>query len=685
MTTHRTAHRLLLPLITLLLFLSGCGTYYIDANLPRQPRFHNWWNFYELGTEFLKEGKVREARLYFEICLGIRRGAKFGFDRDMWRARTYGLHFIEGFFPNRELGVCLYQLGETGKAVSFLEKSLSQTPSGRAKFYINRARKELLAGKVVAPPAIEFDAKSRVVWTRQRSRRLSGISAGNAFVRDISINGTARFIELAEKRKPFEESIALREGPNTVSVEARDLLGQATTKEISWVADWHPPELIVKAMRQQGGNWIVDAVCSDDNGITGVTLDGEPRFNAAAGAPLRKRVNVAVQLTAGQRVTMKAVDVAGNELQTVLSPQALRTRIAAVNVLCEVAMAPHADGMTDIAMPILGDIAQAPAEDTTKPTLELKGVTSGNIYVEELNLRGGAKDRGGLAAIQVNGQDVLDAEDRGALTAFFSRRIPLKMGPNSVSISVQDAKGNKLERTLKLVRKKPEYLHDKYRLTIGIPPLLSEEAVQLSRVVKRHMEEELLEQPIRFRFLEHDDGWEPILRKQGISLSDLSDPSTARKLAEAMPVDMFLMSSLMRDGAGITVCARIVETGRGEIMFVEDIYSEAIKTELSRQIEGLVMKIERGFPLIDGRVLETGRGKATVDRGKTHGVRTHCRFLVIEQSKGPAESSPGNVCKSGSDFVELNAYRVADENSSVRVKPKSAGNMVKNGHPVYAR
>ena len=336
-------------------------------------------------------------------------------------------------------------------------------------------------------------------------------------------------------------------------------------------------------------------------------------------------------------------------------------------------------------MPILADIAQAPAEDTAKPVLQLKGVTSGDVYVEELNLRGGVKDQSGLAAVTINGQNVLDPEDKGALTAFFSRRLPLKMGANSVTITVEDSKGNKLEKTLKLVRKKPEYLLDKYRLAVGIPPLLSEEAAQLSRIVKREMEDELVHQPIRFRFLEHDDGWETVLRRHRISLSDLSDPSTARKLAEAMPVDMFFMSSLMRDGAGITVCAKIVETSKGQIMFVEDIYSEALKTELSRQIAGLVMKIENGFPLVDGQVVDTGRGKATIDRGKTHGVRPHSRFLVIEQTDGPPESAPGTVCKSGSDFVELNAYRVETDNSATRVEPSSANRLIKHGHPVYAR
>ena len=36
---------------------------------------------------------------------------------------------------------------------------------------------------------------------------------------------------------------------------------------------------------------------------------------------------------------MKAVDVAGNELETVLSQRALQTELASAGVLCEIAMA----------------------------------------------------------------------------------------------------------------------------------------------------------------------------------------------------------------------------------------------------------------------------------------------------------------------------------------------------------
>ena len=100
---------------------------------------HNWWNYYARGTYLFRQGRTEEAQADFQRCLGLIPGAKFGNARDMWRARTYGLHFVEGYFPNRELGICLLERNDISQAVHFLETSLRQEPSGRAKHYFNLA------------------------------------------------------------------------------------------------------------------------------------------------------------------------------------------------------------------------------------------------------------------------------------------------------------------------------------------------------------------------------------------------------------------------------------------------------------------------------------------------------------------------------------------------------------------
>jgi curli biogenesis system outer membrane secretion channel CsgG len=51
--------------------------------------------------------------------------------------RTYGMHSIE-YFPHRELGICLYQLGDMEGARQELQISMKMEPSDRAQEYLNQ-------------------------------------------------------------------------------------------------------------------------------------------------------------------------------------------------------------------------------------------------------------------------------------------------------------------------------------------------------------------------------------------------------------------------------------------------------------------------------------------------------------------------------------------------------------------
>jgi TolB-like protein len=58
---------------------------------------------------------------------------------DVQRVRTYGMHFSE-YFPNRELGICYYYLGDVTAASRYLEKSIAQEPTQRAQEYLSKIK-----------------------------------------------------------------------------------------------------------------------------------------------------------------------------------------------------------------------------------------------------------------------------------------------------------------------------------------------------------------------------------------------------------------------------------------------------------------------------------------------------------------------------------------------------------------
>jgi hypothetical protein len=167
----------------------------------------------------------------------------------MWRARTYGLHFVEGYFPNREYGICLYERQAYTQAVVYLERSLEQEPSGRAKHYLNQARRQQLTGQRVPPPQLRLAAESAApLYTRALTARIAGTASGAARIRELVVGGRADFIELAEPEVDFSRDLPLRAGTNVITVEASDLLGRRATLRTVRIADWQPPRLLIRSV-----------------------------------------------------------------------------------------------------------------------------------------------------------------------------------------------------------------------------------------------------------------------------------------------------------------------------------------------------------------------------------------------------------------------------------------------------
>ncbi len=89
-----------------------------------------WFRLYQQGLKAMKRGDYSTAVEKFEAALQKR-------PVDKRKVRTYGMHFIQ-YFPNRELGIAHYFLGNIPEARRYLEISLKQAPTTRAKEFLNR-------------------------------------------------------------------------------------------------------------------------------------------------------------------------------------------------------------------------------------------------------------------------------------------------------------------------------------------------------------------------------------------------------------------------------------------------------------------------------------------------------------------------------------------------------------------
>ncbi len=665
--------------------LAAAVTFFGGCAAPLQPgelRHHNWWNYYERGLHFLGQGDVEGALADFERALGVRPGARFGSDEDRWRARTYGMHFVEGYFPNRELGVCLFRQERIDEAVKYLEVSMKQAPSGRAKHFLNEARRRLLDREAVAPPTVELAPGRAVRWTRERMRRIEGTARGAARIHALTVNGRREFIELATESLAFDTNVRLAEGTNAVEIVATDLLGRQARRIVTWIADWRPPALVLRPMVEEGGEKVLRGVCYDDFGLAGVSIDGVGVYRADSGERCCRR-EVEIPLPPGGMAVVKVEDLAGNSAQIPVSAAELAALDVSERVV-DVAALQVRGALADGA--VLPVAAAATAADRMRPSLRMSASRALiEVFREEFFLDGEASDGGGLASVTINGEEQLREPGAQARRAYFARRVELDEGTNQFEIAASDLAGNVKKKTLTVVRRRPEHLDSVHRLTVGIPPLRAVAEDGMGDIVKRTLEGELLREPVRFHLLERDEGWEYILREQQLSLSDLADRKAALKIGKMLPAELLLMGALMPHEKGVTVRMEVIETASARPLVAEDVYCEDLFRDMEYQLSGLMMKIERHFPLVSGKIVDCAPGNVAINVGYEQGVRAGTRFVVVKPGKADAPLASGAVCRTGDDVVELNVVTVSRRTGQARVLPKHGAGAVKSGDMIYAR
>jgi hypothetical protein len=157
-----------------------------------------WYKQYQKGLEAMEAQKWREAAVHFRFALKVK-------PVDKNKIRTYGMHFIE-FFPHRELGICLYHMGETTEAQKQLAISLKQEPSQRAKDHLKQIR-----GKIPPPPDSKESGTKKGGSTKPPSGQVvaAGAVAAAATTKDTEMIVGKQTIKLVGERMgvavlPFE-------------------------------------------------------------------------------------------------------------------------------------------------------------------------------------------------------------------------------------------------------------------------------------------------------------------------------------------------------------------------------------------------------------------------------------------------------------------------------------------------
>jgi TolB-like protein len=140
-----------------------------------------WYKIYQDGLDAMENGDYKNASELFIQAIQDN-------PNDNENVRTYGLHSIE-YFPHRELGICLYQMGEKKGAQQELQISMKMEPSDRAKQYLgqlgvdlppaNPMPKNEVSVPVTSTPPVE-KSKDREMIVGKQTIKLVGERLGVA-------------------------------------------------------------------------------------------------------------------------------------------------------------------------------------------------------------------------------------------------------------------------------------------------------------------------------------------------------------------------------------------------------------------------------------------------------------------------------------------------------------------------
>jgi hypothetical protein len=517
----------------------------------------DWDDYYSCALSYI-DGK------FYSQALDCLNQAVKQRSADQRMARTYGMHFIDNYFPNRETGVIHFLMGHHRIAEKNLLRSLEQEPSAKAYYYLDEVRKALMkqnppAGSrpdisIISPS--EIHPENDVHKTCAFPVILAGAVSDNRYVSWISIDDTSEFMEGARKTMPFSQALYLGEGRHTINITAGNLLGTTSRKEIELLVDKSGP--VISISRITPGKDIAGYL-HDPSGIAEFTLntrhitvsDQDGSFHA----PLYPE---------DTRITLLAEDTLGNTTHQELNRPNRKIELAALNL----------SGITE-------STAILALEHQDQPEIKLSKPLSNEIYAKATPLEFTVSSESTIISLDINGKAVLK---KPALWITCNTFVPLAQGENRFTITAVTQAGKTIEKTILLTRKTPEHLKLAYRYGIHMHAFDNHETADNWKNFLGSFENNFTVNR-RFRL---------ISRNLEAAMAGSPDASYASAL----------FGSVYKTGNGTEVVARLIDKKTSKIITVQDAFSSV--SDMTYIGNRLSKKFHRTFPLATGTITATG-------------------------------------------------------------------------------
>ncbi len=517
-----------------------------------------FWNYYERGLSYA-QGKCFDAALAdFKEAAKLRA-------KDQRQARTYGVEFID-YFPHREMGKAYYELGKLDSAKQELEISINHYPSAKAKFYLDKVLKAVLEAQGKTPDQPTFDiSNADNLRTKNNWVSVGGRAEDSSYVSAIKVDGNPIFLKASAKENDFSFHVHLSEGKNIVRVEAENVLGKKSEKDIVIYLDREGPVITIEKLQQIRGKKQVEisGFLSDDSGVSELFINKE-KISIQQGADIDFNATVSSN---DDKFELTAHDRLGNKttMQIDLS--------SPINAHAPVLLA----ALNTPPLP----------KDSNPPNIEFTGGLSDTqtVYHEETYIQAEVHDDRMIQSVKINEKPIFRRKGK---QISFGEMIKLKEGENRIVIEAADTAGNTAKKEAVVIRKIPQALQLEERLGLSIS--LFEPAFEKNDKTKKTGSdfqtalEKAFQDKKRFR----------VLKEKGLCR----------------------ISGQVAESSDLEFSAELIDTETSEVLLRADVYHQAKSPEILRELaNGMANIFIRKYPILTGQVLNCEGSQVMTDLG----------------------------------------------------------------------
>jgi len=626
--------------------LTGCAS--LDLDSGQKPCVSNgvtygvtkgtfrgrWWNYYERGRSFLDGGFYDQAARDLDAAVK-------GRSRDQFWARTYGLHLVPDYFPNRELGVAYYHQDKIEESIKQLELSLSQCYTARTAYYLGEVRRKWLetTGKDAAAPVINITAPAAGAPVGGTQVELRGVVRDDTFVAGITINGEAVDVRVSAPEVPFSQVVPLRPGENTVEIAARDLTGKTSSSSIPIVGDADGPMVSFDGPVAMPG--ALRGVAFDPSGVASMQVSGKPA-NLTQGANGAVAFNVdLVRDDLNPPLRYECDDALGNVTTGTLPLDLLVLSKRVPDVILAAGASPIVSlGHGLRGLLINGQLAAVAASPAPAKGVQvtIANLEDGQQYfadeiVVALNINGGNPiQAGGWTAgsrlrVELNGEPVQTIPGRNSLHV--CRKIRLNEGENQLLAKATDQQGASGTDQKTVQRQVSAIEMDKGKLAIAfLGALTTGENPKLAEDAEYILNKLGSSKAVQKRFTVVDRAMlKDVLAEQDLSAA-LASKKSKLALGRLVPAEMMITMRVRRDQESIEIVLEGVSTETA-VRTLPQVDVAGPYAELDRLIEDLGVRLVQEVPRAQGTVMQWASPEITMDLNAAQGVRDSLKCLVF--------------------------------------------------------